>query len=257
MKDIKDPWAAGLPYVCQESRLTTAYSFFFSTGAPVPPFSTPAQLSRTTQPKPFSNLQDLIGERTPEERMAFLDYWFLRSVNTISGTETVKCVRPDGKWGMHRDLKNKGRGDGGSIDQREASLRRSGFLKNRTGPALFARCDEPDDYDVGHFATLLQGGEQLYNKVGPEEFKKLHKTLKRMLEVGIDGCKVYQNMPDWGRSEICDYGNLEQDVATGDTPLQKWEKTIKGSQAFEDLVKRTHLTVRKAGGTEAFRTEHL
>ena len=115
--------------------------------------------------------QDFIGsDKSEEEYTQFIDYHFLKD-----GDYTLRVITASGTWACKRDKYND-RGDKSSIMRRAKSIRDVGFLMtHRGGPFVFDSGTTKGMFDVGHWATLLEGAEMVWKE------NSNHKNLQTLL----------------------------------------------------------------------------
>ena len=171
--------------------------------------------------------QDRVGhDKTQKEIQIFVDHNYC-----LDHDAQVSLVTKHGQWATRRHRLND-RGDESSIQARQKSVETVGILQDlRGGPFLVKAPDASvnDEYEVVHWATLLEGAERAWRA----DKHKTNKAVQMSMLEGLNHCKIYsQRTPDDVIIFLKSTGNLLNSEVTETTFLEVWRETPRVEAAW-------------------------
>jgi hypothetical protein len=169
--------------------------------------------------------QDRVGhDKTQKEIQLFVDHHYC-----LDKDAHIPLLTKSGQWSTKRHRLND-RGDESSIQARQRSVETVGILQDlRGGPFLIKSDAAPDEYEVAHWATLLEGAERAWRA----DKSKVNKAVQMSVVEGLRHCKIYSNrMPDDCVLFLKSTGNLLNAEATETTFLEVWRETTRVEAAW-------------------------
>jgi hypothetical protein len=175
----------------------------------------------------FVCTQDRVGhDKTQKEIELFVNHHYL-----VNGDATVSLLTKSGQWSTRRHRLND-RGDESSIQARQKSVETVGILQElRGGPFLIKVADSSinDEYEVAHWATLLEGAQRAWQA----DTAKSNKAVQMSVVAGLQHCKVYMaRAPDDVVQFLKATGNLLNSEVTQTTFLEVWRDTARVEAAW-------------------------